>query len=105
MGLRLVDFSLWTSFLLVQDSLVWVLDTLYPCNQRYPVLEKCPSSFELAVWELLFARLAWSEATSLTSVLFAKVRVSRLLAMLEISAMSRYPAVAALATASDMMFK
>ena len=41
----------------------------------------------------------------MTRVVLARVRVSRLLAMLEISASFRYLAVAALATASDMLFK
>ena len=52
-------------FLLMQDSLVWVLDTLYPWDQQYPVLKKHPFGFELAFWELLFARSALSEAIAL----------------------------------------
>ena len=47
----------------------------------------------------------WSEATSLTKVVVARVRVSRLLAMLDISAASRDPDVAALATVSEMLVR
>ena len=84
---------------------MWVLYTLYPWDQHYPVLEKFPSRLELAFRKLLFSRSERSEANSLTSVVFARVRVSRLLVILEMSAASRDPEVAALATASDMLFK
>ena len=105
MGLRLVDFSMCPFSLLVQDSLEWVFDTLYPWYQQYHVLKKQTSGFELALWELLFDRSAWSEATSLTRVLLERVSFSKLLTMLEILAVSRYPAIAALTTASDIFFK
>ena len=97
--LPMVIFSLSAGFTGVN------LDTLYPWNQQYPVLYKWTSRFQLAVWELLFSRSAWSEATSLTSVALARVRLLRLLAMLEISVASWDPAVATLATASEMLFK
>ena len=92
-------------YLLVQVSLVWVLDTLYLRDQHYPVLEKRLSGFELALWEILFAMLARSEATSMTRVTFARVRVLRLFSILGISAASRDPYMAALVTASDMLFR
>ena len=92
-------------FLLVQDSLVWVLDTLYPWYQNYLVLEKRSSGLVLALWGLLFASSARSEGTSLTIVALARVGVSRLLTTLEMSLASRDPDVAAVATAYDMFFK
>ena len=59
----------------------------------------------MAVWELLFAMSARSGATSLTSAVLARIRVSRLLAMLEMAAASRDPAVDELETASEMLVK
>ena len=68
-------------------------------------MEKRPSGFEFARWELLLENSAQSEATSLTRVELARVGVSRILAMLDMSESSRDPAVAALATESDMLFR
>ena len=84
---------------------MWVFDTLYPWYRQYPVLDKRPSRFVLAVWELLLAKSARSESTSLTSVVLSRDRVSRLLYVMEIAEALRDPDVAALATASEILFK
>ena len=54
---------------------------------------------------MLLARSEQSEATSLASVALARVRVSRILSVLEILAALRDPDVAALAKASYILFK
>ena len=46
-----------------------------------------------------------SEATSLTKVVVARVRVSRILERLEMSAASRDPGAAALSTVSNMLVR
>ena len=78
---------------------------LVPMGPTVSCLGETAVRFELAVWELLFFRSARSEATLLTIVALARVRVSRIFAMLEISAVSMDSGVAALVTASDMLFK
>ena len=78
---------------------------LVPMGPTVSFLGETAVRSELDVWEPLFVRSARSEANLLTIAALARVGVSRILAMLEISAAYRDPDVAALVTASDMLFK